>query len=168
MKYATRLFTLLAGLCAAFSFSALAQEGDKDGERRGPRGPRGGPGAGRELTGEEKAKFAERRKKMEALRKEHDKDGDGRLDEDERKAYTEAVMVVRLDEDGDGKLNDEEKAKAEEARKRFRGRGRGGDGQGRRGRRGGGDAEGRRGPRGGRPGGRQAQDAKDKDGADKE
>jgi hypothetical protein len=61
------------------------------------------------------------------LVKEFDKDGDGKLSEDERKAMHEAVrarmeerrkeMLAKYDTDGDGKLSPEEEAKAREARR---------------------------------------------------
>lgn len=57
-----------------------------------------------------------------ALLKEFDKDGDGKLSEDERKAMREAMearmkerrqkMLEKYDADGDGKLSEEEIAKA--------------------------------------------------------
>jgi hypothetical protein len=57
-----------------------------------------------------------------AILKEFDKDGDGTLSEDERKAMREAMqarmeerrnkMLEKYDTDGDGKLSDEEAAKA--------------------------------------------------------
>ena len=56
--------------------------------------------------------------RLEAL-KAHDKDGDGKLSEDERAAAREAWQLKRYDKDGDGKLSEEEKAAAEEAKKKF-------------------------------------------------
>ena len=47
-----------------------------------------------------------------AVLKEFDKDGDGKLSEDERKAMREAAqkkMLEKYDKDKDGKLNDEER-----------------------------------------------------------
>ena len=46
-----------------------------------------------------------------------DKDGDGKLNEDERKAVgqaREAEMLKRFDKDGDGKLSEEERRKTGE------------------------------------------------------
>jgi hypothetical protein len=74
--------------------SAQAPEGPKP-ERKGPPG---GPPA--EII----AKF--------------DKDGDGKLSEDERKAMMEErkkEMIAKFDKDGDGELNEEEKKAAREA-----------------------------------------------------
>lgn len=58
-----------------------------------------------------------------------DKDGDGKLSEDERAAMKEArktmmearkkEILAQFDKDGDGKLNDEEKAAAKEARQKL-------------------------------------------------
>jgi len=39
----------------------------------------------------------------------YDKDGDGKLSEEERAAAKEAWMLKRYDKDGDGKLSEEEK-----------------------------------------------------------
>jgi Ca2+-binding EF-hand superfamily protein len=47
-----------------------------------------------------------------------DKDGDGKLNEEERKAAHAAMekeMLAKFDKDGDGKLSDEEKKAAREA-----------------------------------------------------
>jgi Ca2+-binding EF-hand superfamily protein len=46
-----------------------------------------------------------------------DKDGDGKLNEEETKAAREAAMLKRFDKDGDGKLNDEEKTAADAFKK---------------------------------------------------
>jgi len=46
-----------------------------------------------------------------------DKDGDGKLSEDEAKAAREAAMMKRFDKDGDGKLNDQEKVAADAFKK---------------------------------------------------
>jgi len=46
-----------------------------------------------------------------------DKDGDGKLNEEETKAAREAAMMKRFDKDGDGKLNDQEKAAADAYKK---------------------------------------------------
>ncbi len=94
---------------------------------------------------EEEGKQGRRAKLLEKF----DANGDGKLDETERKAAREALkakILEKFDEDGDGKLSEDERAKAKEARpKRRRGRGmRGrrmaharGDDQAPRGRRGG-------------------------------
>jgi hypothetical protein len=74
--------------------SAQAPEGPKP-ERKGPQG---GPPA------EMIAKF--------------DKDGDGKLSDEEKKAMMEArkkQMLTKFDKDGDGKLSDEEKKAMREA-----------------------------------------------------
>lgn len=91
------LATLTAG-----SFVASAQE-----PQPGPRGQRGP----RELPAEIVKKF--------------DKDGDGKLNEEENKAAREAFraereaaqkkLIEKFDKDGDGKLNDEERKAAREA-----------------------------------------------------
>ena len=57
--------------------------------------------------------------------KQFDKDGDGKLSDEERKAMHEAgkakreerqkAMIAKFDKDGDGKLNDEERAAAKAA-----------------------------------------------------
>ncbi len=70
---------------------------------------------------------AQRRKMYEELRKKHDKDGDGKLDETERKAYyeeyRERAKIIQWDKDGDGKLSNAERkqmeAKQAEATKRM-------------------------------------------------
>ena len=54
----------------------------------------------------------------EKMLKEHDKDGDGKLSDEERKAAHEARherMVKEFDKDGDGKLSDEEREKMRES-----------------------------------------------------
>lgn len=62
----------------------------------------------------------------EAVLKEFDKDGDGKLNDDERKAMREAMQarqeearkkeLAEFDKDKDGKLNEEERKAANEAR----------------------------------------------------
>ncbi|MGJ8697178.1 MAG: EF-hand domain-containing protein [Verrucomicrobiaceae bacterium] len=84
-------------LVLASALIAHAEPGDK--KEKGPRG-------GRPLPPEVVAKF--------------DKDGDGKLSEEERKAAFEArkaEMLAKFDKDGDGKLSDEEKEAAREAQK---------------------------------------------------
>lgn len=146
MKRTIRVFSVILGVLAAGTFTAVADDdekkekkpraeregrGDRDGEgRRGRRGPRQVP--------------------KEILEK-YDKNKNGKLDEDEMKAAREArraEFIKKFDKDGDGKLSeDEQKAARAEFQKR-------------RGERGGGDRP--RGERGGdrpkrgegRPGGR--------------
>jgi len=58
--------------------------------------------------------------KKAAFLKEFDKDGDGKLSQEEKTAMHEArkqKMLKEFDKDGDGKLNDEEKKAMQEARK---------------------------------------------------
>jgi Ca2+-binding EF-hand superfamily protein len=59
----------------------------------------------------------QRRGRYQEFIKKYDKDGDGKLNDDERKAMRDAFVLRRYDKDGDGKLNDEEKAAAEKGRK---------------------------------------------------
>jgi hypothetical protein len=75
-------FAILAG----FSLDASAQDGKKKGERGG--------------------------KRREALLKKFDKDGDGKLSEDERKAAREFKAKRRADEGRDGKGRGEGKKRA--------------------------------------------------------
>jgi len=100
----TKITWIALALAAAGTFAANAQEDDKAGPRGG-RGPRQfGP----------------------AVIKEFDKDGDGKLNDEERKAAGEAFQAKReearkkelaeFDKDKDGKLNDEEQKAANEAR----------------------------------------------------
>ncbi len=130
MKNTTRLVTLIAGACAAFSFSALAEEeGKKDGARRGGPG-RDGPGARRELTEEQKAERAKRREAMKAARDAADAagNGNGKIDgEEEKAAFIAAVKIILFDADGNKVLEGEELEKAAKF-KGFRGRGRRGRG----------------------------------------
>lgn len=69
-------------------------------------------------------------KNLQELIKKYDKNGDGKLDEDEKAAAHAAMrkegaggamdrykqILMRFDKDGDGKLNDAERAEAEKAR----------------------------------------------------
>ena len=86
MKTTIRIITLAVGVLAAGSFGALAQDGEKEGKQgrdRGGRGGPGGPGGGRGLP--------------EEVLKEFDKDGDGKLNEEERKAVrAETVSYTHL------------------------------------------------------------------------
>ena len=87
------ILTALA-LVAASTFAAHAQEekpGEGGRERRGGGGPRQVPAA---------------------VLKEFDKDGDGKLNEEEAKAAREAAqkkMLEKYDTDKDGKLSDDER-----------------------------------------------------------
>jgi len=139
MKKTLQAYTVILAFSATGSMTSVAVEetdekkpprverserGERDqGERRGQR--RGGP---RQVPKEMLEKF--------------DKDGDGKLDEEERKeamSARRAEFIKKYDKDGDGELNEEERKEAMKAR-------RGGRTQGRR-------PEGGR-PEGGRPGGR--------------
>jgi Ca2+-binding EF-hand superfamily protein len=121
MKKTTTLVALatLLGSCAFVAAQeaseAPAAGGDKGGEHREAHGDRG--------------QRAERAMSPELL-KEFDKDGDGKIGEDERpamheamKARGEARMLKEFDKDGDGKLSDTEreaaKARGEEMRKKM-------------------------------------------------
>jgi hypothetical protein len=95
---------LLTGIAAALAFSMTANaEDDADGKQGKGKGKRHG-GPPKELV------------------KKFDKDGDGKLDKEERaalktatkkhRAATEAKMLERFDADKDGKLSDEEKKTA--------------------------------------------------------
>ena len=105
-------FTLMVGILATGSLSALADEdkGKKkrppraerderpEGERRGPGPRRGGP-----------------RKVPKEILEQFDKNSDGKLDEEERKAMMRArraKFLEKYDKDGDGKLNEEERKAA--------------------------------------------------------
>jgi len=103
MRYLTHVLILSAGLWA---LPALANE-PKDGEEHDR--------PGREMR--------------EKMLKEHDKDGDGKLSDEERKAAKEAMrerMKKEFDKDGDGKLNDEERQKMRAAMHEKFGKGKGG------------------------------------------
>jgi hypothetical protein len=90
-------------LALAGIVTASAQEGPAEGQRRGPGGP-GGAG-GRQLP--------------PAVLKEFDKDGDGKLNDEEAQAARTAMQAKReeaqkkilaeFDADKDGKLNEEER-----------------------------------------------------------
>ena len=90
-------------LALAGIVTASAQEGKPEGQRRGPGGP-GGPGA---------------RQVPPAVLKEFDKDGDGKLNDEEAKAARAAMQAKReeaqkkilaeFDADKDGKLSEEER-----------------------------------------------------------
>jgi Ca2+-binding EF-hand superfamily protein len=97
--------TYVIALSAILGSFALAQ----DAPQRPARGP-GGPGAQRPLPAEMLKKF--------------DKDGDGKLSDDERKAMREEMaaarekaMLEQLDTDKDGKVSDEERKAGEAKRK---------------------------------------------------
>lgn len=81
------------------------QRGGAEGRRRGPGGPGGGPGGFN----------------REELIKQFDKDGDGKLSEEEQKAARAQLeerrkeTLKKFDKDGDGKLNDEERAAMRES-----------------------------------------------------
>jgi len=99
---------------------------DRDRRRRGPwdRGfDRGEP-----MNPEEFAeRYEERRARWDEIRERYDADGDGELNEEERRAMREAFrermrdrwrqrMVERFDADGDGELSEEERIEAEAER----------------------------------------------------
>ena len=106
--------TYLLAASAMLGVSAFAQDAPANPDRPArparPGGP-GGPGGNRPLP--------------EAIVKKYDKDGDGKLSEEERtamqtemKAAREArqkEMLAKFDKDGDGKLSDEERKAANEA-----------------------------------------------------
>jgi len=102
---------LIVALSGLFAGVVLA-EGAK-GEGWGPHGRRGGRGRGRMGPNRQK------------ILKEFDKDGDGKLDEAERKAAREAMkakreafrkkMLEKFDKDKDGKISQEERKAAREA-----------------------------------------------------
>ena len=138
MKKTLQAFTVVLGLLATGSTTSLAEEdkgkkkpraerGERpEGERRGP--PRGGA---RQVPKEILEKF--------------DKNGDGKLDEDERKEAQRArraEFLEKYDKDGDGELSEEERKAAMKDRG-----GRGGRPQG-------GRPEGGRKPGGKKPGGK--------------
>jgi hypothetical protein len=78
---------------------------------------------------ERKKRYEEYRQIRDGFRKQADADGDGNLNDDERKKYSESIKhywnVTRYDKDGDGELNEEEKKERDEARKRYNSRRRG-------------------------------------------
>ncbi len=98
MRITIRILTLAAGILAASSSAVMAQ-GDDGGDKARPDrpGPRRGP--------------------PPRLLEKFDKNNDGKLDEEERKAVREAMKkrkaeaLAKYDEDNDGKLNAEERRK---------------------------------------------------------
>jgi hypothetical protein len=114
MKTAFALL-LLIGACLMAPASVLAQP-PEDGGKKGGRPPRG--------------------EMRERMLREYDKDGDGKLNEEERKAARDAReqrMLKEFDKDGDGKLSDEEREAARQRRQLGEGRGERGPGDRRRG-----------------------------------
>ncbi len=86
------------------------------------------------LGGTAQAEEQDKQDRRAKMLEQFDTNGDGKLDETERKAAREAMKAKVLEEfdaDGDGELNEEEKAKAKEARRKH------GKKRGMRGRRGG-------------------------------
>lgn len=73
---------------------------------------------------EMKKRAEQYRRQYEELRKKHDEDGDGRLDENERKAYYEALRHLselrRWDKNKDGRLDEDERKTMEQERSRWR------------------------------------------------
>jgi hypothetical protein len=98
IKPMKKQLTAIAMTIATASF-CYGAEPDKAPEKRGPR-------EGRPVPPEVLEKF--------------DKDGDGKLNEEERKAAMEArqaEMLAKFDKDGDGKLSQDERKAAMEARR---------------------------------------------------
>lgn len=105
---------------------AFARRRNGQGNRPGAGRPQGRPGPGGQGQG---------RPNLQQLLKEFDKDGDGKLSEQERAAAREFVqkrqagnfgqrripeqVLKRFDKDGDGKLNEQEQAAARKAREEF-------------------------------------------------
>ena len=118
-------FLLLATACSLFL--ALGLRADEPAEKPAPAGEKPAGKSGEHKDGP--GGFM-----REEMMKKFDKDGDGKLSDDERKAMHDAYMLKRFDKNGDGKLSDEEKATAETARKEMeakRGKGHGkGEGKG--------------------------------------
>ena len=142
MKKIFQTCTVIVGLMATGSMTSLAEE-DTDGKKP-PRAERGERGEG-ERRGQRRG--GPRQIPKEMLEK-FDKNGDGKLDEDERKeamAARRAEFIKKYDKDGDGELNEEERKEAMKGR-------RGGRPQGSRPE--GGRPEGGRRPGGQRPGGK--------------
>ena len=140
MKKTLQAFSVVLGLLATGSTTSLAEE-DK-GEKK-PRAERGERGEG-ERRGQGQRRGGPRQVPKEILEK-FDKNGDGKLDEDERKAAQRArraEFIKKYDKDGDGELNEEERKAAMKDR-----RGRGGRPQG-------GRPEGGKKPGGKKPGGK--------------
>lgn len=79
--------------------------------------------AAKKPEGDRKARMEARRAEMI---KKYDKDGDGKLSDEEREAMKKdhagrrAEMVKKYDKDGDGKLSDEERKAMMEDRKKAR------------------------------------------------
>lgn len=105
MMKTTQLLITGIAISLAGSLTAAAQEGPGKGRKgKGPQGPR-----------------------HDAVVKKFDKDGDGKLSEEEREEARKAMqakrkeahakMIEKFDKDGDGKLNEEERKQAHEAMK---------------------------------------------------
>jgi hypothetical protein len=147
MKKTLRLFSLVLGILAAGTFSTLAVDDEGDGKKPGRgSGERGGAERdGKRGGGERGGRRGGARQIPKEILEKYDKNKDGKLDEDERKAFMEArraEMIKKYDKDGDGELSDDErKAAMEDRRKQGRGRPGGGEG-GRPGRPGGKDGKG--------------------------
>jgi hypothetical protein len=102
MKMKHAYLVALSAILTSFAFGQDAPQ--REGRPAGPGGP-GGPGGQRPVPAE--------------VLKEFDKDGDGKLSDDERKAMREAMqaraeerrqeMIKKYDKDGDGKLSEEER-----------------------------------------------------------
>jgi hypothetical protein len=127
MKKTLRLFSLVLGILAAGTFSTLADESDGKKPGRG-----GGERDGKRGDGERGGRRGSARQIPKEILEKYDKNKDGKLDEDERKAFMEArraEMIKKYDKDGDGELSDDErKAAMEDRRKQGRGRPGGGEG----------------------------------------
>ena len=112
MKSLTKVLMIAASFMFALAISA--QEADKGRDKR-TRGRRGGNWGG--MTGGFDA--VEARKRMDELRKEADKDGDGQLNQEERRAYFEGMrnawqkhrddFTKKWDKNEDGEVDDEER-----------------------------------------------------------
>ena len=134
MRYLTPTLILAAGLLAVPAMAEPPKDGGGKGDRPG------------------------REEMREKMLKEHDKDGDGKLSDEERKAAHDArheKVVKEFDKDGDGKLSDEERRNARESMRDRWGGGRkdGKDGKAKKpgdkkGKKGPGDGRGPRGPGG--------------------
>ena len=95
----TALTVVVAGLISLPAFAQPPEDGGERGDRPG------------------------REEMRERMLKEHDKDGDGKLSDEERQAAREQMrerMTKEFDKDGDGELSDEEReAMRESMRERF-------------------------------------------------
>ena len=103
MKFKITLLSLLAGLLG------IANAQDKPAVPGGPGGGGGGPGG---PGGGGRGRF---QPDAETLKK-YDKDGDGKLNDEERtamRADRDKAMLEKYDADKDGKLNNEERMKME-------------------------------------------------------